>query len=220
MEEDMRVKTVIKRIVLGIAISVVALWIIGFILIKTGYEPPAKPEPAQEALTETPRQEPVVPIEPQGQPQAEQTQEIETSPVLTEIPQANDSQQQAMQTQPENLLMKAKLQEAPVLNDQKQRIGTMAYIIISEKDLLGNVSFEDCGEFYRSFQGKNYNWVSIICPEGTGLVFPGAGHLASYGKLDQDGRLAEDIHWTITYDENTGAFKEFERDTRFLPKKR
>jgi hypothetical protein len=153
----------------------------------------------------------------QDQTQAEQTQEVEVPPVLTETRQTDEPQQQALQNQPENLLMKAKLQEAPVLNGQKQRIGTRAYIAISEKDLLENVSFEDCGEFYRSFQGKNYNWVSIICPEGTGLVFPGAGPLASYGKLDRDGRLTEDIHWTITYDESTGAFKEFERDTRFLP---
>jgi hypothetical protein len=147
----------------------------------------------------------------QSQAQTEQVQEVETPPVLTE------TQQQGSQTQPENLLLKAKLQEAPVLNGLGERIGTRAYITISEKDLLENVSFEDCGEFYRSFQGKNYNWVSIICPEGTGLIFPGAGPLASYGKLDRDGRLTDDIHWTITYDESTGSFNEFERDARFLP---
>lgn len=208
---DMRVKTIIKRILIGIAIFVIAMWVIGFILIKTGYEPPAKPDPVAEQ-SETANKSVQA---PEPEPQAPQPVEPQAvQPVVVE------PQQQASQTQPENLLMKAKIQEAPVANGFGEKIGTRAYITIPQEVLLEVVTFEDCGEFYRSFQGKNYNWVSIVCPEGTGLVFPGAGPLASYGKLDRDGRLTEDIHWTITYDESTGAFKEFERDTRFLPKGR
>jgi hypothetical protein len=49
----MRVKTVIKRIIIGIGIFLVAMWVFGFILLKTGYQPPAKPEQSQ-PLTEAP----------------------------------------------------------------------------------------------------------------------------------------------------------------------
>jgi hypothetical protein len=88
----MRVKTVIKRILIGIAIFFVAMIVLGIILQITGYEPPAKTEsaterpktanesaqvpepeaqqpdpiePTREALTETLRQQPVNPVEPQ-----------------------------------------------------------------------------------------------------------------------------------------------------------
>ncbi|MDR1637991.1 MAG: hypothetical protein LBR93_11730 [Treponema sp.] len=106
-------------------------------------------------------------------------------------------------------MLNSNLIEAPVLNDRKERIGTNAYITVPQEVLLENVSMDDVAEFYQSFQGKGYNWVSILCPEGTGLVFPGAGKLASYGKLDKEGRLTDDIYWSIIYDETVGTFKEF-----------
>jgi hypothetical protein len=110
-----------------------------------------------------------------------------------------------------NLLMKAKLREVPVINGLKQNIGTRAYISIPQKTLLEDVSFEDVAEFYLSFQGKGYNWVSIICPEGTGLVFPASRGIATYGELDKEGRMTEKTHWSIIYDEKLGTFKEFSK---------
>jgi hypothetical protein len=72
----MRVKTVIKRIIIGIVIFLVAMWVFGFILLKTGYQPPAKTEQPQ-PLTE-------VPGEQAGEPQVPQTavaEETKTLPV-------------------------------------------------------------------------------------------------------------------------------------------
>jgi hypothetical protein len=83
-------------------------------------------------------------------------------------------------------------------------------VTIPRDVLLEVVTLDDVTEFYRSFQGKGYNWVSIMCPEGTGLIFGGAEPMASYGPLDKFGRMDGDIHWTIIYDETIGTFRELE----------
>jgi hypothetical protein len=88
----MRVKTVIKRVVIGIVIFFVAMFAFGIILQITGYEPPAKPESAQKAITEMSRQQPAEQIESQGQPQAEPAQEVEVPPVLEETRQTDEPQ--------------------------------------------------------------------------------------------------------------------------------
>lgn len=109
----------------------------------------------------------------------------------------------------ENPLMRATLIEAPVVNGLGKRIGTRAYITLPQELLLEVVSMEDVAEFYLSFKGKGYNWVSVICPEGTGLVFAGDDSgMATYGTVDKTGRMDGPIHWTITYDETAGTFKE------------
>jgi hypothetical protein len=60
----MRIKTVIKRVVIGIAIFFGAIFVFGIILQLTGYQPPAKTEPVQDAVTEAPPQQPDEPVEP------------------------------------------------------------------------------------------------------------------------------------------------------------
>jgi hypothetical protein len=64
----MRVKTVIKRVVIGIAVFFAAIGILGVILQITGYQPPAKAKPVQDALTEAPARQPdpalLEPIDP------------------------------------------------------------------------------------------------------------------------------------------------------------
>jgi hypothetical protein len=146
--------------------------------------------------------------------QAAQPEILEEPPAVivqgseTEPP---ESQPQSRNTVIKNPLLIASRREAIVKNGLGQKIGTRAYIIISQKVLLEEVSLDDVAEFYQSFLGKGYNWVSIICPEGTGLVFPASGTLASYGTLDNEGRLTEDIHWSIIYDKNIGSFKEYQK---------
>jgi hypothetical protein len=60
----MHVKTVIKRVVIGIVIFFAAMWVIGFIMIKTGYQPPAKPEQSP-PLTEVPGEQAAEPRVPE-----------------------------------------------------------------------------------------------------------------------------------------------------------
>jgi hypothetical protein len=129
--------------------------------------------------------------------------------------QAIESQQPNLESRSqnlntENLLMRASFIEAPVVNAMGKKIGTRAYITLSRELLLEVVSLDDVAEFYKSFQGKEYNWVSVICPEGTGLVFGGGGSMATYGKIDKFGRMDGDIHWTIIYDETLDTFRELE----------
>jgi hypothetical protein len=104
--------------------------------------------------------------------------------------------------------MRAAFIEAPVVNAMGKKIGTRAYITLSRELLLEAVSLDDVAEFYKSFQGKDYNWVSIICPEGMGLVFGGGEGMATYGTVDKIGRMDGPIHWTIIYDEALDTFRE------------
>jgi hypothetical protein len=78
----MRFKVVIKRIIIGIIIFVVAMWVIGFIMIKTGYQPPEETESAQDTITETPKQQP---DEPQAPPSVtDEPQPVQNA--ITEVP--------------------------------------------------------------------------------------------------------------------------------------
>jgi hypothetical protein len=78
----MRVKTVIKRVVIGIVILFVAIFVFGIILQLTGYQPPEKPEQPR-PVTEAPKEQ----ADDAAEPQAPQTvavepqQEVITEPV-------------------------------------------------------------------------------------------------------------------------------------------
>jgi hypothetical protein len=139
----------------------------------------------------------------------ESVQPPESEPQQTAAPEP-EPPQLVTQTRSDNILMNAALIEAPVVNGFVEKIGTRAYITLPQEILLEVVTMDDVTEFYRSFQGKGYNWVSIICPEGTGLIFQGAGPMASYGKVDYSGRLDGDTHWIIIYDETIETFRELE----------
>jgi hypothetical protein len=196
----MRVKTVIKRVVIGIAIFFAAIFIFGIILQITGYQPPEKPEQPQ-PLTEVPGEQADDAVEPQVR------QTVADKPQQEVIP---ESQQQTARTVSDNILMNANLIEAPVINSANRRIGTRAYITLPQEILLEAVTLEDVTEFYQSFRDKGYNVVTIMCPEGTGLVFGGANGHAEFGKIDEYGRMAGPARWSIWYDERIGKFKELE----------
>ena len=90
-----------------------------------------------------------------------------------------------------NPLMKAKLQTDDVLSGSGANIGTYAYIKISKDDLEG-ITFEEYKEFIEERVSSDYNWVSIICTDGTGIVFPGGdATLSYYGKFDADDTMGE-----------------------------
>jgi hypothetical protein len=74
----MRVKTVLKRVVIGIAIFFAAIIILGVILQATGYQPSAKPEQTQ-PLTETLGEQADGTAEPQA-PQTAITEEADPLP--------------------------------------------------------------------------------------------------------------------------------------------
>jgi len=90
-------------------------------------------------------------------------------------------------------LMSVEVKTADVMNGFKtEKVGERAYIEVS-KDALKSVTPEEFLEFTKSkVDGSGYNWWSIVCDDGTGIVFTGSMSLLSeYGKLDSDGRIEE-----------------------------
>ena len=102
-----------------------------------------------------------------------------------------------------NPLLMHKLTEKAVMNGTgTARIGTWAYISISRAE-LDKASLSDFTEFYKSFKDKKYNWVSVICNDGTGLLFPGGGLIGSFGPIDAEGAIiGEKYRWIMYNDKN------------------
>lgn len=101
-----------------------------------------------------------------------------------------------------NLLMQAKVKKDKVMNGfGTEQIGERAYIEISKEDLR-NVTQEDFKEFASSVvKDSGYNWVSIICNDGTGICFIGSmEYVAQYGKIDDEGAI-EEVIGDITVDD-------------------
>lgn len=66
--------------------------------------------------------------------------------------------------------------------------GMMAYIEITKEELR-NVSQEDFKAFAETkVKGCGYNWISVMCEDGTGIQFTGGTYtIAIYGDIDCDG---------------------------------
>lgn len=85
-----------------------------------------------------------------------------------------------------------------------EKIGEYAYIEIS-KGQLESVTAEQYKDFAETVvKDSGYNWVAIVCDDGTGICFPGSMYyVAQYGKQDTDGGILE-VAGTITLDESGG----------------
>lgn len=85
-----------------------------------------------------------------------------------------------------------------------EKIGEYACIEVS-KDQLKEVTAEEYKEFAETVvKDSGYNWVAIVCDDGTGICFPGSMYyVAQYGKQDTDGGILE-VVGTITLDESGG----------------
>lgn len=100
-----------------------------------------------------------------------------------------------------NPLMKEELKTGTVYSgDKSQTLGSYGYISIT-KESLKSVTEEEFEEFAQEKVKDNpwYNWISIICEDGTGITFSGCNiYYPTYGKLDTDGSILEgygDIIW-------------------------
>lgn len=106
-----------------------------------------------------------------------------------------------------NPLLNAQLMTAPVKSgDNSRTLGTYAYINIA-KNILKTVTLEQFTEFAQTVvDNSGYNWVSIICEDGTGICFSGSDiYYPSYGKLDTDGALT-DGYGDITWDFDANSY--------------
>ena len=103
-----------------------------------------------------------------------------------------------------NVLMDYDLTVKDVKTGSGDKIGEYAYIRITKAQLQA-ITEENYKEFVETVvKDSGYNWVAILCDDGTGICFPGSMYYAgTYGKQDTDGSILED-YGAITLDENGG----------------
>lgn len=92
-----------------------------------------------------------------------------------------------------NVLMDYELTEVPIKKDGKE-VGRYAYIRIM-KSQLQEITAENYEEFVNErVRDAGFNWLTIVCDDGTGVCFGGCDVLvASYGELDDDKTVEKPI---------------------------
>ena len=92
-----------------------------------------------------------------------------------------------------NVLMDYDLTVKDVKTGSGDKIGEYAYIRITKAQLQA-ITEENYKEFVETVvKDSGYNWVAILCDDGTGICFPGSMYyVGTYGKQDTDGSILED----------------------------
>lgn len=92
----------------------------------------------------------------------------------------------------DNPFFTAQAGKGDVMNGIKtEKIGEWGYITISKADAKA-ASMEDFLAFTDTFDGKGFNWCSILFEDGTGICFPGGTRIAAlYGTCDNEGCITE-----------------------------
>ncbi|MEA5041402.1 MAG: hypothetical protein VB053_02560 [Oscillibacter ruminantium] len=101
-----------------------------------------------------------------------------------------------------NVLMDYELTPVDLKSGSGEVAGQYAYISITKKQLqkITDYNFKEFAE--SRVENSGYNWVSIVCDDGTGICFAGSSTLtASYGKLN-DKKTVEEVISTITLNDD------------------
>lgn len=123
------------------------------------------------------------------QPASEKKVETETS-VETEAETEKNVETESQSEEPaSNILLDAKVKTEDVKNGSgTDTVGTRAYIKAKKADLK-NISADDFSAFCDYVKTCDYNWFTIVCDDGTGIVFNGCDvSIIQYGELDDTGR--------------------------------
>lgn len=93
-----------------------------------------------------------------------------------------------------NFLLDCKVKTEDVKSGSGDVIGQRAYISILKSQLL-DLTAENFAEFAESVvKDSGYNWFTIKCDDGTGIVFAGSDIAAAiYGKLDDETAVSDSI---------------------------
>lgn len=93
-----------------------------------------------------------------------------------------------------NFLLDYDVKTADVKSGSGDVIGQRAYISII-KSKLQEVTADNFADFAETVvKDSGYNWFTIKCDDGTGIVFDGSDvTLPVYGALDDDGRISDTI---------------------------
>lgn len=145
--------------------------------------------------------------------QAEETQETEETPETesqepeesAEPEEPSEANEEAEQEAPEetgNPLMDAEIQVHDVMNGSgTEKIGERAEVNIS-KAVLETVTDEQFSEFCNEVVGgSGYNWFTIVCDDGTGIVFNSSiVSNATYGEIDNEGVITTALGYLLLED--------------------
>lgn len=137
-------------------------------------------------------------------------QQLEVSLKDNKIETVTENSKQIYPAVHENVLIKAKIKTADVMNGfGTEKIGERAYIEIKKAE-LEQITQEDFTEFANDVvKGSGYNYVTIICEDSTGVMFPGAEIIiVSYGMVADDGMLEETIGDIMLQEDGTYTYEE------------
>lgn len=107
-----------------------------------------------------------------------------------------------------NPLMKTRLQTKKFYSGDKSKILGSYGCISIEKDVLKTVTMDEFIEFAQNVveTATGLNWISIMCEDGTGIVFAGCEtYCPMYGKIDEDGAILEGYK-NIIWDDTSGTY--------------
>lgn len=108
---------------------------------------------------------------------------------------------------PSNPLLKSTIKTGTIYSgDNSKIIGSYGYINLTKSELK-SITQDDFIEFAAQKVDGNhlYNWISLICEDGTGITFAGCNiYTPIYGKQDSDGSILEEygnISWDFDSEE-------------------
>ena len=123
-----------------------------------------------------------------------------------QAPDTSSTDKPSEDAQSTNPLMSAELNVHDVMNGYKtEKIGGQYAYIEIPKAVLKNITEEQFAEFcQKRVADSGYNWVSIICGDGTGICFSGSlSIMATYGEVDSDGAILNG-YGDISYVDESG----------------
>lgn len=90
-------------------------------------------------------------------------------------------------------------------------VGKYAYVDF-DKSRRSKITNDMFKEFVsKRVKDSGYNWVSIMFSDNIGICFAGSSELAaSYGKIDSDGKVIEEISQIVLKDDGTYSLPDFE----------
>ena len=145
---------------------------------------------------------------------------------LSETPEAAETAEVPESTEPEsdsadlNSVLGYPVHFADVTNGfGTDTIGERAYIEIPKNE-LENMSEEEYSELCTYVESLDNNWFTVVCDDGTGLVFTGCSSIiVTYGQLDDAGRIDVSLGdilnsgGSITYTESQAVSEEIHPDS-------
>lgn len=132
-----------------------------------------------------------------------------SDPSIGRVSDLSVASQSTITDDEQNPLLNLEVLYADVYNGTRTEvIGKRGYVQISKSDLLlvSNAQFVDFVNVRVVESGLN--WFSIVCDDGTGLIFAGSiSEYADYGLLDEDGCIIGAGYGTAVYRHNLNEYE-------------